>query len=71
MDVWVAVINAGTIDETELGVYTTEELALSAAERTTPGAFDAKHYVLDEVPSWVNEVERERRLKDATETHRA
>ena len=38
MDVWVAVIDADTLDETDIGVYTTEELALSAAERVSPGA---------------------------------
>ncbi len=60
MDVWVAIINVETLDETELGVYTTEELALSTAKRVSPGAADARHYVLDEVPNWINAVERER-----------
>lgn len=59
MDVWVAIISAGTRDETTLGVYTDEEFALSTARRVSPEAADARHYVLDAVPESVDSFEQE------------
>jgi hypothetical protein len=60
MDVWVAIIDACTQDATVIGVYTTEELALSMAKRVSPDeAADAVPFVLDEAPEWLAEVERE------------
>lgn len=60
MDVWVAIINIETPDEVVLGVYTTEDLALSTAKRAAPEAPEARHYVLDEDPDWIHDYEQER-----------
>jgi hypothetical protein len=59
MDVWAAVIDSCTQDETIVGICTTEELALSIARRISPEAADAEHFVIDEPPDWLAEVERE------------
>jgi hypothetical protein len=53
MDLWAAIYNAGTLDEGVLGVYSSEEAALKAAELASPGEADVEHYVLDETPDWV------------------
>jgi hypothetical protein len=53
VDVWIAIINAESRDEEDVGVYTTEELALATAKRVSPEAADVKHCVLDKVPEWV------------------
>jgi hypothetical protein len=51
MDVWAAIVDSCTEDETIVGVYTTEELALSTAKRISPEAADAVPFVLDEAPN--------------------
>jgi hypothetical protein len=58
--VWTSLINADTDDEEVLGVFTSEEQALAAANRVSPEAADAMPFVLDEVPDWVAGFERER-----------
>jgi hypothetical protein len=58
--VWTSLINADTEDEEVLGVFTSEELALAAANRVSPEAADAVPFVLDEVPEWVVGFEQER-----------
>jgi hypothetical protein len=55
VDVWVAIIEAGTLDESVLGIYATEELALTTANRVSPEAAEARHYVLDAIPDWVDD----------------
>jgi hypothetical protein len=58
--VWTSLINADTEDEEVLGVFTSEALALAAANRVSPEAADAVPFVLDEVPEWVEGFEQER-----------
>jgi hypothetical protein len=60
MDVWAAIIDSCTQDETIVGIYRTEESALSIAKRISPEAFDAERFVLDEDPDWMDDFERER-----------
>jgi hypothetical protein len=60
--VWTSLINADTEDEEVLGVFTSEDLALAAANRVSPEAADAVPFVLDEVPDWVAGFEREREV---------
>jgi hypothetical protein len=59
MDVWLAVTSAETADESILGVYTTEELALITANRVSPQTAEVRHCVLDEVPGWIDRFEQE------------
>jgi hypothetical protein len=58
MDLWVALLD--TFESTEpheqrfLGVYSSEQLALEVANlASSPGEGEAHHYVLDEVPDWI------------------
>jgi hypothetical protein len=60
MDLWAAVIDSCTQDETIVGIYTTEELALSIAMRISPEAADAVRFVLDEAPDWLAAFEQGR-----------
>jgi hypothetical protein len=60
MDVWGAVIDACTQDETIVGIYTTEDLALGMAKRISPEAADVVHFVLDEAPDWLASFEEGR-----------
>jgi len=64
MDVWIAVIDPGTQDEAIVGVYTSEALALSVAERLSPEAVDATRFVLDEEADWIAEWEHENSAAD-------
>jgi hypothetical protein len=58
MDVWVAVTDVETGDESVLGVFSSKEAALAAAERVS-SSIDAIPCVLDEVPDWVEAFEDE------------
>lgn len=58
MDLWVALQD--TAESTEpyeerfLGIYSSEQLALEVANlASSPGKGEAEHYVLDEVPDWI------------------
>lgn len=58
MDLWVALQD--TFPSTEpyearfLGVYSSEQLAIEIANlASSPGEGEAEHYVLDEVPDWI------------------
>ncbi|MGA9314659.1 MAG: hypothetical protein WBV77_08535 [Solirubrobacteraceae bacterium] len=62
MEAWIATTNDSPMDAPPIGVYTTEELALAAAERVSPGESNAELFVLDEVPDWIDTLEREERL---------
>jgi hypothetical protein len=55
MDVWIALFNAETINEDIIGVYTSEESALKAAELISPGETRAEQFVLDEIPDWAHD----------------
>jgi hypothetical protein len=54
VDVWAAIMDADTLDEAVIGIYTTEELALSTAKRVSSEAADARRYLLNEVPDWID-----------------
>ncbi|HEY3830458.1 MAG TPA: hypothetical protein VGL57_14790 [Solirubrobacteraceae bacterium] len=60
MDVWVAIISPETADQAIVGVFTTEEQALTVAERVSPGDADVDHFVLNETVDWVRGYEYER-----------
>jgi hypothetical protein len=64
VDVWVAIFDVGTQDQTIVGVYTSEERALAAARCVSPESAEAVHWVLDEVPDWVDSYEYERDSAD-------
>jgi hypothetical protein len=53
-----AVIDAGSEDESVVGVYTSEEVAFSTANRISPDAAEARRYTLDELPEWIEDFER-------------
>jgi hypothetical protein len=54
MDLWVALMDEVGYDEHILGVYSSEELALEVANlASSPEAGGIKHYVLDELPGWL------------------
>jgi hypothetical protein len=41
-------------EERFLGIYSSEQLALEVANlASSPGKGEAEHYVLDEVPDWI------------------
>jgi hypothetical protein len=66
MDLWLAISDPGTRDEDALGVYTTEELALEVASLATyPDQGEARHYVLDEVPDWIEGFVAEQKTLEA------
>jgi hypothetical protein len=65
VDVWAAVIYPESADQTVLGVYTTQELAVATAERVAPEDAEATHFVLDEVPEWIDGFEQETRRRRA------
>ena len=46
VDVWVAIFDVGTQDQTVVGVYTSEERALAAARRVSPESAEAVHWSL-------------------------
>lgn len=57
MELWVPYRDCGerrTVRERFLGSYSSERLALEVANlASSPGKGEAEHYVLDEVPDWI------------------
>jgi hypothetical protein len=57
MNVWVAISDPGTEFTKIAGVYTTEDAARAAAERSTDGRWSIESLVLDQVPDWIPDFE--------------
>ena len=56
MDLWVALMDMPESEEHILGVYSSEELALDVANlASTPEEGRVRHYVLDEIPDWIED----------------
>lgn len=73
MDLWVALLNyvehADYYDEHILGVYSSEELAIEAANLASdPAQGGIKHYVLDELPDWIDGWLAERAAREQAES---
>jgi hypothetical protein len=59
MDIWLAVQNRDEPMISVIGAYSTEERAEEIAQRASSDGWETLHFVLDEVPYWLDEVKDE------------
>lgn len=60
MDIWLAIMNRDEPMISVLGAYSDEKLAEETAKRVSPEDWETLHFVLDEIPEWIEDEEPEK-----------